>query len=309
MERPALLLLAHGTPEHIEEIPAYLANIAGGRPMPEAVVREVERRYRLIGHSPLTELTMQQAALVEQELQLPVYVGMRNWKPYISEAVEKMAADGITRAVALCMAPHNSRTSVGMYRKAMLGRGGELPFTIEFIPEWHSEAGLIEAFAKRLRAAYASAAQEAGGPLTVLFTAHSVPLRSIEAGDDYQRQTRETAELVASACGRSSESCVPAGIAERWRFAYQSQGMSGGEWLGPTVESVIDELAAAGEKHLLAQPVGFLCDHVEILYDIDIGFKSYAAERGVTLTRVASLNDSPLLARAIAGLARKKLLP
>ena len=132
----------------------------------------------------------------------------------------------------------------------------------------------------------------------MLFTAHSVPVRTIEAGDNYERQTRETAELVAAA--------VPE-IAGNWRFAFQSQGMSGGEWLGPTVESVIDELAAAGKKHLFLQPIGFVCDHVEVLYDVDIAFKDYAAERGIALRRPESLNDSALFAHAVAALVRQRL--
>ena len=129
-KKPAVLLLAHGTPDRIEEIPAYLANVTSGRPLPPAVVAEIQRRYSLIGRSPLTEITLQQAALISQELGLPTYVGMRNWKPYIRETVSRMAADGVTHAVAICLAPHNSRTSVGLYRRALTGEtGATLPFT------------------------------------------------------------------------------------------------------------------------------------------------------------------------------------
>jgi ferrochelatase len=262
------------------------------------VVTEIQHRYSLIGHSPLTEITMRQAELVRQELGLPVYVGMRNWKPYIRDTVLQMAADGVTHTVAVCLAPHNSRTSVGLYRRAVVGETGKAPFTVDFVPEWHSEPLLIEAFAERLRDGWTKACDAAGEKIPVLFTAHSVPVRTIEAGDNYERQTRETAELVAAA--------VPE-IAGNWRFAFQSQGMSGGEWLGPTVESVIDGLAAAGKKHLFLQPIGFVCDHVEVLFDVDILFKNYAAERGVALSRPESLNDSALFARAVAALVRQRL--
>jgi ferrochelatase len=299
MQKPAVLLLAHGTPESIEEIPAYLANVTSGRPLPPAVVTEIQHRYSLIGRSPLTEITFQQSARIAQELQLPTYVGMRNWKPYIRDTVLQMAEDGITHALAICLAPHNSRTSVGLYRRAVIGETGSAPFTLDFVPEWHSEPLLIRAFSEKLRDGWSRACLEANAPVPVLFTAHSVPVRTIEAGDDYERQTRETAQLVAAS--------VPE-IDGHWRFAFQSQGMSGGEWLGPTVESVIDELAAAGHKYLFVQPIGFVCDHVEVLYDVDIAFKGYAAAHGITLSRAESLNDSVLFARAVAQLARTRLV-
>jgi ferrochelatase len=332
MQKPAVLLLAHGTPDRIEEIPAYLANVTSGRPLPPAIVAEIQHRYSLIGRSPLTEITMRQSALIAQELGLPTYVGMRNWKPYIRDTVLQMAADGITHAVAICLAPHNSSTSVGLYRRALLGetgaRGGPhppavgecgvnpgtLPFTVDFVPEWHAEPLLIRAFSEKLRDGWSRACLDANAPVPVLFTAHSVPARTIEApasatggpsdgpyptrGDDYERQTRETAALVAAS--------VPE-IAGNWRFAFQSQGMSGGEWLGPTVESVIEELAAVGHKHLFLQTIGFVCDHVEVLYDIDIAFKNFASARGIALARAESLNDSVLFARAVAQLARTRL--
>ncbi len=334
MPKPAVLLLAHGTPDSVEEIPAYLANVTGGRPLPASVIAEIQHRYSLIGRSPLTEITMRQAALISQELGLPTYVGMRNWKPYIRDTVAQMAADGITQALGICLAPHNSRTSVGLYRNALLGEtsassrngavaayptapasvmGGphppsfgecgvsasaRLPFTVDFVSEWHAEPLLIRAFSEKLRDGWSRACLEANAPVPVLFTAHSVPVRTIEAGDDYERQTRETAKLVAAS--------VPE-VAENWRFAFQSQGMSGGEWLGPTVESVIEEFAAAGHKHLFVQPIGFVCDHVEVLYDVDIAFKDFAAARGIALSRAESLNDSVLFARAVAHLARTRL--
>jgi protoporphyrin/coproporphyrin ferrochelatase len=298
MPKPAVLLIAHGTPDQVEEIPAYLANVTSGRPLPPEVIAEIQHRYSLIGHSPLTEITMQQAARVSQELGLPAYVGMRNWKPYIHDTVQQMSADGVTRAVAICLAPHNSRTSVGLYRRAVIGETGKAPFTVDFVSEWHAEPLLIRAFSEKLRDGWSRACLEANAPVPVLFTAHSVPTRTIEDGDDYERQTRETAALVAAS--------VPE-IDGNWRFAFQSQGASGGAWIGPTVESVIEELVDAGHKYLFVQPIGFVCDHVEVLYDIDIAFKKFAASRGMALTRAESLNDSVLFARAVAQLARTRL--
>ena len=303
MSKPAVLLIAHGTPDRIEEIPAYLANVTSGRPLPPEVVAEIQHRYSLIGHSPLTEITMRQAELVSQELGLPTYVGMRNWKPYIRDTVLRMGADGVTHAIALCLAPHNSRTSVGLYRRALLGETGigetgKAPFTVDFVSEWHAEPLLIRAFAEKLRDGWSRACLEANAPVPVVFTAHSVPTRTIEDGDDYERQTRETARLVAAS--------VPE-IDGNWKFAFQSQGASGGAWIGPTVESVIEELAAAGHKYVFMQPIGFVCDHVEVLYDIDIAFKNLAASKGMALSRAESLNDSVLFARAVAQVARTRL--
>jgi len=305
--REAILLLAHGSPDRVEDIPEYLRNITGGRPLPEEVVREVEQRYRQIGRSPLTELTVRQAEAVARESGLPVYVGMRNWRPYIREAVAQMAQDGITRAAVVCLAPHNSRTSVGLYRRALVaGAGGEenaLPFTVDFVESWHDHPLLIEAFAERLRQAWRRSCAEAGGPLPVIFTAHSVPVRTIQEGDPYERQTRETAALVAAAVPE----IFTANSSPGWRFAFQSQGMSGGEWLGPTVEETILQLKSAGYTALFVQPIGFVCDHVEILYDVDIAFRRFAEENGMRLWRAESLNDSLTFARAVAALAASRL--
>ncbi len=292
----AVLMLAHGTPEKPENVPAYLRNVTSGRPLPEEVVKEVQHRYELIEQSPLTCWTYEQAEKVSAELGMPVYVGMRNWKPYISETVKQMVADGVTQCVAICMAPHNSRTSVGLYRRAVVGETGRAPFSVDFVESWHDEPALIQAFAERLREGWEKAAAEFGGPLPVIFTAHSVPARTVEAGDPYEAQARHTAELVAASV---------LGIAE-WRFAFQSQGMSGGAWLGPTVEETMAGLASEGHKGVFIQPIGFVCDHVEVLYDIDIAFRKFAEERGMKLWRAESLNGSATLAKAVAKIARER---
>jgi protoporphyrin/coproporphyrin ferrochelatase len=313
--KQAVLLLAHGTPATVDQIPEYLRNVVSGRPMPQHVVEEIQHRYSLIGRSPLTELTLDHARLVEAELDaqghpVRVYVGMRNWRPYIPDVVKQMRADGVEEAAVLCLAPQNSRTSVGLYERAARAESGSL--RIDFTRGWARHPLLADAFAERLRSAQAKLATETGAPVPVLFTAHSVPARTVEpqiesanqprewpAGspDPYALDARATAELVAE---RVPE--IP-----RWWFAFQSQGASGGPWIGPTVEETLDQIAAEGVKTLLLQPIGFLCDHVEILYDIDIAFREYAAKIGIRLERPESLNGSPTLARAVADLALQGL--
>lgn len=318
MAKQAVLLLAHGTPETIEQIPDYLRNVVSGRPIPQQVIEEIQHRYSLIGHSPLTEITFEQARLVETELansgcRVPVYAGMRNWRPYIPEVVGRMRADGVEEAAVVCMAPQNSRTSVGLYRRAVQAEAGALRF--DFTESWALHPLLVEAFAERLRAALNKFEGETGAPVPVLFTAHSVPTRTVQAQpsgetrvseprlwpgqgvDPYAEDARRTAELVAALVPQ-----IP-----QWWFAFQSQGASGGPWLGPTVEETLDTIAAAGVKNLLLQPIGFLCDHVEILYDVDILFRGLGSKLGMRLERPESLNGSHTLAGAVADLAREGL--
>jgi len=295
MSRQAVLLIAHGSPERVEDIPAFLQNISRGRPMSDAVVREVQHRYSLIGSSPLTRLTRAQADGVARELGVAAYAGMRNWHPFIADTLRQMTADGVEQAVAICLAPHNSRTSVGLYKQVLFG--ADAPFAIDFVEEWHDHPLLIEAFADRLRAGWKGACEQHGSALPVLFTAHSVPQRTIAEGDPYEAQTRETAALVAARVPEIGP----------LHFAFQSQGMSGGEWLGPTVEDTIARLREAGHSGVFVQPIGFVCDHVEILFDVDILFREFAEQRGMKLYRAESLNDSPLFVRAVADLARTRL--
>ena len=315
MAKRAGLLLAHGTPETIEQIPEYLRNVVSGRPLPQAVIDEIQRRYSLIGHSPLTEITFEQARLVETELAAggepaQVYVGMRNWRPYIPDVVQQMRADGVEEAAVICLAPHNSRTSVGLYRRAVEAEAADL--RIDFTEGWAQHPLLIEAFAERLRPAWSSLSAEMGAPVPVLFTAHSVPCRTIQSpvvsdalprlwpgsdADPYAEQAKRTAPLVAA---RVPE--IP-----QWWFAFQSQGVSGGPWLGPTVEQTLQSVAASGVKALVLQPIGFLCDHVEILYDVDHLFRDFAVQLNVRLERPESLNASETLAKALADLAKQGL--
>lgn len=293
----AVLLVAHGTADSLDDIPEFLRYVTGGRPVPAEVIKEVRHRYALIGHSPMNEITARQGELLARQLDLPVYVGMRNWKPFIPDVVKQMAAEGVTHAAVICLAPQNSRTSVGLYRKAVEGQSGP-PFAMDFVESWHDHPGLIRAFAEKLAQGWEAACHEAETRMPIVFTAHSVPQRTITEGDPYERQTRETAELVAQAAGLE-----PA----HWRFAFQSQGMSGGAWLGPTVEATLHSLEEKGHRSVFLQPIGFLCDHVEVLYDIDIGFQQFAKARGMRLWRAESLNESPKLIAALADVARSRL--
>lgn len=332
--RAAILLLAHGTPDTLGQMAEYLHRVTAGRPMPAAVVQELQHRYAEIGlrenptdqPPPLTRWTLLQAHLLEAVLEhtalagARVYTGMRNWHPFIADTVAEMRRDGVTRIKAICLAPQNSRTSVGLYRRALLDAATGLE--IEFVAGWADNPSLVGAFADRLWPAWAEACALAGRRVPVLFTAHSVPCRTIRSGntepgrpgapvpadglqsydsngspDPYPVECKRTATLIADrlrALGMRDQD---------WFFAFQSQGVAGAPWIGPSVEDTLKALAEQGHTAVVLQPVGFLCDHVEILYDIDIAFRQTAKELGMTLTRAESLNDSPLLIDALADVA------
>ena len=298
----AVLLLAHGTPEVLGEMAEYLGKVTGGRPMPQAVVEELQHRYAEIGLGetvgavapPLTYWTMRQAELLREAMGVRVYVGMRNWKPYIADTVAQMKADCVTRAKVVCLAPQTSRTSIGLYKRAVMAAADGME--IDFVEGWAEEPKLIAAFAERLRAVLAVA----GAKVPVLFTAHSVPCRTVQTSaegvepDPYSVEAKRTAALVAAEVKEIGE----------WYFAFQSQGVAGGPWIGPTVEETLRALKAQGAVGVVIQPVGFVCDHVEVLYDIDIAFRATADEIGLRLWRAESLNDSALLTEALVSVAR-----
>lgn len=296
--KAAVLLLAHGSPDSPADVPEFIKYVTGGRQVPETAIEEIRHRYSLIGKSPLTELTMAQAEALQRELGLPVYVGMRNWKPFIADATQQMMDEGIDQVLAICLAPQNSSTSVGLYKRALLA-AMKPEISVEFLEEWHDHPLLVRAFAEKLEVVWQQANAALGTPAPVIFTAHSVPTRTIQAGDPYEQQSKETARLV----GESIAGLTP----ELQHFAFQSQGMSGGPWLGPTVERVILDLKKQGHKGVVVAPIGFVCDHVEVLYDIDIGFKQFASEQEIMLWRSESLNTSPTFISALANLASEKL--
>lgn len=291
--KQGVLLLAHGAPEKLEDVEEYLALVRSGRPLPPPVVEAIRQRYADIGgSSPLTYWTRFQAEALAAVLGIPVYFGMRNWRPFIREAMERIAADSIERLVAVCLAPQYSKRSVGLYfrrtqeAKRETGAGAEIVWTKSF----HTHPLLIEAFAGQLRPLAAGR--------KVLFTAHSLPEKILEQADPYDTEVRATARAVAGSLG-----------IEGWDFAYQSQGLTDEKWLGPTVESCLDRYAAEGVREVVLHPVGFVCDHVEVLYDVDIVFRRYAAERGIRLLRPESLNGSPRFTAALADIVRRSLVP
>ena len=317
----AVLLLAHGTPNVLGEMAEYLTKVTGGRTLPDDVVEELKHRYAQIGlketpgeeQPPLTRWTIAQGRQLEQLLGgTRVSIAMRNWHPYIADVVEQMRGDGVTAVKAICLAPQNSRTSVGLYRKALMAAATGMD--VEFIAGWAEEPLLAQAFAEKLWPVWAEACASSGRRVPVLFTAHSVPCRTIMTGeasiagarpgtpmqdtpDPYPVEAKRTAEMVA-------ERLRAVGFHETdWYFAFQSQGVSGGPWIGPTVEDTLKALKEEGHVGVVMQPIGFLCDHVEILYDIDIAFKVMAAEMGMKLWRAESLNDSPVLTRALERIA------
>ena len=313
----AVLLLAHGTPNVLGEMAEYLGKVTGGRALPDEVVKELQHRYAQIGLGetpgaeppPLTKWTLAQGRLLQERLgDTRVYVGMRNWHPYIADVIAQMRSDGVTRIKAICLAPQNSRTSVGLYRRAVMEAAGGLE--VDFVAGWAEQPSLIEAFAGKLLPVWSEASAELGRRAPVLFTAHSVPCRTIMTGeasiagarpgtpmqmspDPYPVEAKRTAELVA-------ERLAGAGLGEGdWYFAFQSQGVSGGPWIGPTVEDTLRAIREEGHAGVVIQPVGFVCDHVEVLYDIDIAFREMAQGLGLKLWRAESLNDSPALTEAL----------
>ena len=299
-----VLLLAHGGPNSLEDIEPFLLNIRGGRAFPPHLLAEIRDRYRQIGgRSPLLEISRRQAHALEQALpadgrRFRVYLGMRNWHPFIRDTVAEMARDGVGRALALCLAPQNSRMSVGLYFQRVREALREVPaeFPVSFVESWHQEPLLIEAFSEKTREALAAFPGEREQPPVVIFTAHSLPEKILADGDPYDHEVRATAVAVAERCGLTG-----------WRFAYQSQGATAEAWLGPTVESLLDELSQAARRRVLLVPIGFVSDHVEILWDIDIAFRKFAEARGILLRRTESLNDSPAFIRALASVVGQHL--
>ncbi len=289
--KQGVLLLAHGAPERVEDVESYLTFVRGGRPGSPRIVEEVKRRYQAIGGtSPLLAWTRAQAEALERMLEIPVFFGMRNWHPFICETMDRVRDAGVDRIAAICMAPQFSELSVGLYirRTEEARREAGVAAEIRWARSFHDEPLLIEAFADKLETV------ATGGK--VLFTAHSLPEKALADSDPYDRETRATAAAVAALVGLAD-----------WDFAYQSQGLTDDRWLGPTVESCLDRYAAAGIREVVVCPIGFVCDHVETLYDVDVFFRDYGAARGVSVLRPGALNGSPKFTAALAEVAKRCL--
>ena len=302
----AVLLLSYGGPDSLDDVPAYLNNIRGGRPTPPELVEDVKRRYALIGgKSPLLERTRAQARALQAWLDehlgpgYRTFVGMRNWHPFVHEVLPDIVATGADTLVAIPMSPQYSHVSVGLYRKALEDALAQVdvPLRVHFVDRWGDHPGFVAAYADKVRHALETKfPPDVRDRVAVIFTAHSIPMRFVEMGDQYPQEVEESARLIARAVGLDT-----------WWVAYQSVGAAGGAWLGPNAEAVVAERARAGDRHILIVPVGFTADHVEVLYDIDIELKAHAADLGLHLERTDSLNDSPLLIQALGEMVSQRV--
>ncbi len=284
----AVVLMAYGSPDRLEDVPAYYADIRGGRPIRPELLDDLVARYRRLGieeSNPLNEITEATRAALEAELGIPVFTGMRHWQPRIADAVEQALAGGASEIVGLVLAPHYSSMSIERYRAQLVDAVADRA-EIRFVERWGDEPGFVDLVAERV----------AGTDAHVVFTAHSLPARILAEGDPYKDELLETARLVAE----------KAGIAE-WSFSFQSESPTGEPWLGPDILEHLDALAADGVRKVLVAPVGFVADHLEIRWDIDVEAQERAAELGLQLDRIELPNAEPAFIRVLAGLVRREV--
>jgi protoporphyrin/coproporphyrin ferrochelatase len=285
----AVVLMAYGSPERLADVPAYYADIRGGRPVRPELLDDLVERYRRLDierGSPLNAVTEETRAALEAELGIPVFTGMKHWTPRIAEAVEAALAAGARTVVGLVLAPHYSRLSIAGYRaqleEALAGRA-----ELEFVESWHDDEGLVDFLAARVR----------GTDAHVVFTAHSLPARILDDGDPYQEQLLGTARLVAER----------AGLGEDWSFSYQSESATGEPWLGPDILDHLEDLGSGGVRDVLVCPIGFVSDHLEIRWDIDTEAQEKAQDLGMRIDRIEMPNADPAFVRVLAGLVRRRL--
>jgi ferrochelatase len=286
----AVVLMAYGSPDRLDDVPAYYADIRGGRPIAAHNLEHLVNRYRRLGieeSNPLNAITEQTRASLEAELGLPVFTGMKHWRPHISDAAERALAAGVELVVGLVLAPHYSRLSIAGYRKqlerALVGRAA-----LTFVDSWHDDSGFVAFLADRIR----------GTDAHVVFTAHSLPARILDDGDPYRDQLLETSRLVAA------EADV-----DDWSFSFQSESPTGESWLGPDILDHLTSLDAAGTSNVLVCPVGFVSDHLEIRWDIDTEAAERAAELGMRLERIEMPNADPRFVGVLAEIVRRALAP
>ena len=287
--RAAVVLMAYGSPERIADVPAYYADIRGGRPIRPELLDDLVERYRSLGieeRSPLNAITEETRAALERELgNVPVFTGMKHWTPRIGEAAEHALATGAATVVGLVLAPHYSSLSIGGYRRQLeeaLGGRADL----RFVDSWHDDPGFVDLLAARVR----------GTDAHVVFTAHSLPARILDAGDPYKDQLLETSQLVAER----------AELGE-WSFSFQSESPTGEPWLGPDILDHLEELHARGVRDVLVCPAGFVADHLEIRWDLDHEAREKADELGMRFARIEMPNADPAFVRVLAGLVRRAL--
>jgi ferrochelatase len=284
----AVVLMAYGSPERLEDVPAYYADIRGGRPIAPEQLAELVERYRQLGidqGSPLNAITEETRAALERELGVPVYTGMRHWTPRIAEAVEAALDRGARRIVGLVLAPHYSGMSIGRYGE-LLEDAVAARAEVAFVESWGDDPGFVELLADRVR----------GTEAHVVFTAHSLPARILQEGDPYEVELLQTCNLIAERAAL-----------RQWSFSYQSESATGEPWLGPDILVHLEELHGTGVRRVLVCPVGFVADHLEIRWDIDIEAREKAAELGLELDRIEMPNAEPAFVRVLAGLVRQRL--
>jgi ferrochelatase len=288
MTEAAVVLMAYGSPERLEDVAAYYADIRGGRPVGAEALADLVERYRRLGiddGSPLNAVTEETRAALERELGIPVFTGMKHWTPRIANAAERALASGAATVVGLVLAPHYSRLSIGGYRRqledALAGRA-----ELRFVDSWHDEPGFVELLADRVR----------GTAAHVVFTAHSLPARILDEGDPYEEQLRATAAAVAERAGLRD-----------WTFSYQSESPTGEPWLGPDVLDHLADLRERGVQDVLASPVGFVADHLEIRWDLDTEAAERARTLGLRFARIEMPNADPAFVRVLGGIVRRSL--
>jgi ferrochelatase len=293
-QRPtAILLMAMGGPDCLENVEPFLLDVRGGRPTPPELVAEIRERYRATGgKSPAVGITQSVARTLERRLnesgvdRYRVYVGLRHWYPFIKETYAELVKADPDHVIGFCMAPQQSSLSTGAYRKkveeARTAFHSVVP--VSYVGSWHTHPKLIAAIVERIEQALLKFPADVRASVPVLFTAHSLPERIVAMKDPYPEEVKGTVEAVTALLGQQPTT-----------FAYQSQGRSSEPWLGPTVESRLESLRREGHRHVLVAPIGFICDHVETLFDIDIELKQLAAAQGMQLERMAMLNDQPAL--------------
>jgi ferrochelatase len=302
----AVLMMAYGGPRSLEDVEPYLLDVRGGRATPPELVAEIKARYAAIGgKSPLLEITQAQARALEDTLNqtssddsYKVFVGMRHWFPYVREAVGQFTRGGFQQVIAICMTPYFSRMSTQAYFDQLdiametgeREEGIDLP-QVRKILFWHSNPLFIQALAEKLEQGIRRFPEVEGMDGKIVFTAHSLPAAIVEQGDPYERQLRETAQSVAAQLN------IPDA---RWEFCFQSAGARNTRWLGPSLEETLARLAQEKIKNVLVAPIGFVSDHVEILFDIDIEAKHQAQAAGIHLERTEVLNTSPAFIEALA---------
>jgi protoporphyrin/coproporphyrin ferrochelatase len=285
----AVVLMAYGSPERLADVPAYYADIRGGRPIAPENLADLVERYRRLGiedSSPLNAITERTRAALERELDLPVHTGMKHWTPRIADAAEAALADGAETIVGLVLAPHYSALSIKGYRDqleaALAGRA-----ELRFVDNWHDDDNFVDLLADKVR----------GTKAHVVFTAHSLPARIREIGDPYESQLLRTSSLVAE----------HAALGDQWSFSFQSESPTGEPWLGPDILDHLRDLHERGVRDVLICPVGFVSDHLEIRWDLDVEAKELAAELGLALERIEMPNDEPAFIQALAGIVRRTL--